>query len=182
MKDQIDFGAPPSAERSIEALQPALPGSLQATADQGVLRQLNLDSHASVSKTPASTMIEGFSLDGHQPQLVAGAAFVKGWATVYGPTGNRTADGSRYTGSEQGVAVDLKQPVLGADLGSKLVITNLNNNETTTQRVRDYGGFGNPRKYGTPDGQPRLVDLTYGAASRIGAGDMTPVRVCVPEG
>lgn len=182
MKDQIDFGAPPTVERSIEALQPATPGSLQAMADQGVLRQLNLDSQASVSKTSASVMIEGFSIDVNQPQLIADARCTKGWATVYGPTGNRTADGSRYTGSEQGVAVDLKQPVLGADLGSKLVITNLNNNETTTQRVRDYGGFGNPSKYRTPDGQPRLVDLTYGAASRIGAGDMTPVRVCMPEG
>ncbi|GEM_PF-1175404 len=114
------------------------------------------------------------------PAAVAGSRCVKGWATVYGPTGERTADGSVYTGSEQGVAVDLDTPVLGTTLGSKLIITNLNNHQSTTQQVRDYGAFGNPREYGTPDGAPRQVDLTYGAAARIEAGDMTPVKVCAP--
>ncbi|MBK9276701.1 MAG: hypothetical protein IPM93_00850 [Candidatus Obscuribacter sp.] len=91
------------------------------------------------------------------------------------------ADGTPYTGREQGVAIDMRTPVLDSQLGDRLVITNLNNNRSTTQIARDRGGFGNPREYGTPDGQPRLVDLTYAAANRIGAGDMTPVRVCKVE-
>lgn len=181
MRDQIDSVAPLTGERDLQSLQPLAPDSREANAYQDVFKQLKLQTDESVSKTNASGILNGFSIDG-SPQLIAQARCVTGWATVYGPTGNRTADGSVYTGREQGVAVDLDSPVLGTTLGSRVVITNLNNERSTTQIVRDYGGFGNPAEYRTPDGAPRLVDLTYGAAARIGAGDMTPVKVCVPEG
>jgi len=131
-------------------------------------------------------MLDGFSIDpgsvdsksASPPEPRAKCA--RGWATVYGPTGNRMADGSRYTGSEQAVAVDRSKPVLGSELGDNLVIRNLSTGSVTTQTVRDTGGFGNPSIYRTPDGLPRLVDLTHGAAQRIGAGDMTRVEVCKP--
>lgn len=148
------------------------------------------DTQRSVAKTSAGDMLNGFSLEespstnfqpNGNPMLIAEARCTTGWATVYGTTGNPMADGTPYTGREQGVAIDMRTPVLGAELGDRLVITNLNNGLSTTQIARDRGGFGNPREYGTPNGQPRLVDLTHAAADRINAGDMTPVRVCKVE-
>lgn len=146
------------------------------------------ETQSSIAKTSAADMLNGFSLEESTqsiiqppPMLMAEARCATGWATIYGTTGNPMADGTPYTGREQGVAIDMRTPVLDSQLGDRLVITNLNNNRSTTQIARDRGGFGNPREYGTPDGQPRLVDLTYAAANRIGAGDMTPVRVCKVE-
>ncbi len=146
------------------------------------------ETQTSIAKTSAADMLNGFSLEESTqsiiqppPMLMAEARCATGWATIYGTTGNPMADGTPYTGREQGVAIDMRTPVLDSQLGDRLVITNLNNNRSTTQIARDRGGFGNPREYGTPDGQPRLVDLTYAAANRIGAGDMTPVRVCKVE-
>lgn len=132
------------------------------------------------------SMLNGFSIDGGSadskpaPAKEPRAQCTQGWATVYGPTGNRMADGSRYTGREQAVAVDMDRPVLGAALGHKLVIRNVETGEILPLIVKDKGAFGNPRIYRTPDGRPRLVDLTYGAARRLGAGDMTRVEVCKP--
>ena len=146
------------------------------------------ETQTSIAKTSAADMLNGFSLEESTqsiiqppPMLMAEARCATGWATIYGTTGNPMADGTPYTGREQGVAIDMRTPVLDSQLGDRLVITNLNNNRSTTQIARDRGGFGNPREFGTPDGQPRLVDLTYAAANRIGAGDMTPVRVCKVE-
>ncbi len=146
------------------------------------------ETETAVAKTSAAEMLKGFSLEETTPanfqpapMLIAEARCTTGWATVYGTTGNPMADGTPYTGKEQGVAIDMRTPVLGAELGDRLVITNLNNNRSTTQIARDRGGFGNPKVYRTPNGQPRLVDLTYAAANRIGAGDMTPVQVCTLE-
>lgn len=146
------------------------------------------ETQASVANTSAVDMLNGFSLEESTqpviqpaPMLMAEARCATGWATIYGTTGNPMADGTPYTGKEQGVAIDMRTPVLGAQLGDRLVITNLNNNRSTTQIARDRGGFGNPKVYRTPNGQPRLVDLTYSAANRIGAGDMTPVQVCTVD-
>jgi len=180
MRDQIDSVAHLVEERQFQPLEALAPDAEDARGDRGYLQQLKTQTNDSVLKTNAAGILNGFSIQGSE-QLMAQARCVNGWATIYGPTGNRTADGSVYTGREQGAAVDLDAPVLNTRLGSIVVITNLNNDRSTTQQVRDYGGFGNPRVYRTPDGAPRLVDLTYGAAARIGAGDMTPVKVCVPE-
>lgn len=181
MSEKIDLAFDRNPENSVQLFQAAEPKWNDVTNSLRVLKQIDTVNFESVLQTPASEMLNGFAISREDSlSSKAKARCVKGWATVYGPTGNRTADGSRYTGSEQGVAVDLNRPVLNTDLGSKVVITNLNNNQATTQRVRDFGGFGNPRRYPTPNGQPRLVDLTYGAAKRIAAGDMTPVKVCLP--
>lgn len=110
------------------------------------------------------------------------------YATLYKPTGNKTADGSTYdhsanTGHLVGAAVDLREPILGAKLGQKLEITNLETGQSALITVRDKGGFG---RLSTPDelyqGRKlhRGVDLTTYAADLIGSGDMTRVEVCRP--
>ncbi len=179
MRDQADFVAPVSNEASISALQPVPPDSQQALRDQISLNQLRQQTNESVSNSSASSMLNGFALD--VPDKIAEARCFTGWATVYEPTGNRTAAGNEYTWTNglQGVAIDLDNEELG-DLGTPLTIRNLNNGATTTQRVRDFGSFGNPKIYQTPDGKPRLVDFTIEAAKQIGATDMTPVEVCRP--
>ncbi len=182
MSEKIDFAFDRNPENSVQQFQAAEPKWNDLTNSLGVLKQIDTVNFESVFRTPASEMLNGFAISREDlSSSKAQARCVTGWATVYGPTGNRTADGSRYTGREQGVAIDLNRPVLDTDLGDKVVITNLaNSNLTTTQIIRDFGKFGDPRRYPTPNGQPRLVDLTYGAAKRIGAGDMTPVKVCLP--
>lgn len=110
------------------------------------------------------------------------------YATLYKPTGNKTADGSTYdhsanTGHLVGAAVDLREPILGAKLGQKLEITNLETGQSALITVRDKGGFG---RLSTPDelyqGRKlhRGVDLTTYAAHLIGSGGMTKVEVCRP--
>ncbi|MFA7338366.1 MAG: hypothetical protein WC028_16390 [Candidatus Obscuribacterales bacterium] len=110
------------------------------------------------------------------------------YATLYKPTGNKTADGSTYnhsanTGHLVGAAVDLREPILGAKLGQKLEITNIETGQSAIITVRDKGGFG---RLSTPDelyqGRKlhRGVDLTTYAADLIGSGGMTKVEVCRP--
>jgi rare lipoprotein A (peptidoglycan hydrolase) len=110
------------------------------------------------------------------------------YATLYKPTGNKTADGSTYdhsanTGHLVGAAVDLREPILGAKLGQKLEITNIETGQSAMITVRDKGGFG---RLSTPDelyqGRKlhRGVDLTTYAAELIGSGGMTKVEVCRP--
>ena len=169
-------------EESAEDLSDAVKGAADDLLNQPQVKAI-LDGFSIFGGEPEKQATPKQTKD-VQPKLAKAAADTQctvGWATVYGPTGNPMSDGSPYTGKEQGVAIDLKTPVLGSRLGDELVITNLENGRTSNQVAKDRGGFGNPRRYGTPNGRPRLVDLTYASARSIGAGDMTPVRVCKPQ-
>ena len=107
------------------------------------------------------------------------------YATRYKPTGNQTADQSTYT-SKNGLvaaAVDLKEPIGNARLGTILTITNLSegsDHKTIDVRVRDKGGFGQLPTPEFDQGIKRGVDLTMKAAQLLGSGDMTKVEVCWP--
>lgn len=107
------------------------------------------------------------------------------YATRYKPTGHQTADQSTYT-SKNGLvaaAVDLKEPIGNARLGTILTVTNLSDgsdHKTIEVRVRDKGGFGQLPTPEFDQGIKRGVDLTLKAAQLLGSGDMTKVEVCWP--
>lgn len=145
----------------------------------------------------AASMLEGFSLASlnEKPKAKPDITPVKeerqaqescavGYATHYNPRKHhgaytKTADGTTYTGSETGVAIDLHNPVLGAHLGDKLRITNLENGKEITVTAKDKGGFG---RLSTPEpGVHRLVDATSATAQQLGSSDMTKVEVCLAK-
>lgn len=80
------------------------------------------------------------------------AAMETGGASWYGPTGNRTANGERYTGAGMTCAHR------SAPFGTKLRVTDLATGRSIVCRVNDRGPFIGGR----------VVDLSREAASRLG--------------
>jgi peptidoglycan lytic transglycosylase len=112
---------------------------------------------AGCSLPPLSGMPAGSRQQGHYVET--------GTASWYGPgfTGNRTSSGEVYNVSDMTAAHQT------LPLGTRIVVTNLDNGRSVEVRVNDRGPFA----------KGRILDLSYGAARELGLVGPGTARVRV---
>lgn len=104
---------------------------------------------------PPLTRIEGIGKNNPpQTQTATVSSYKRGIASWYGPGfhGRRTANGERY--NQHGLTAAHRY----LPFGTKVRVTNLNNNRSVTVRINDRGPFV----------RGRIIDLSAGAANVIG--------------
>lgn len=91
----------------------------------------------------------------------SGSQIQTGIASYYGPTGNPTANGERYTGTSM-TAAHLTLP-----MGAKVKVTNLKTGRAIIVRINDRG----------PYVGGRIIDLSPAAKNALGMSDLGHVRL-----
>ncbi len=84
-----------------------------------------------------------------------------GWASWYGPSGHRTANGETFR-TNGFTAAHRYWP-----FGTRVLVTNLQNGRSVVVRINDRGPFM----------AGRVIDLSRGSARAIGMGGLAPVRL-----
>jgi rare lipoprotein A len=90
-----------------------------------------------------------------------------GWASWYGKAhqGRKTASGERFSRSQ------LTAAHRSLPLGTKVKVTNLRTGQDVVVKINDRGPYGGSKR--------RIIDLSEGAAARIGIGPRGVERVRV---